>query len=237
MGRMGDTIRQSRVKYGMTEKQLAKKTGLAESFVKDVEAGRKIPSDDQARRMLKAMGITEMVGTEIDSANEPEVRLRPRPRPYIIPAESDKPAPTAKEAEAQMASNDAWLDALGGVVKRVPVIDENGLVIDHMLFPVTGGRIEGGQPDKVLLYRCPDEELRGFRVHAGDVLLVIPDKTPMDDAFMLINTDGKRKIRKVKKLDSSKLVLQSYDREIKLETKLWAEVTFLGRCVKLVRTL
>ena len=69
------------------------------------------------------------------------------------------------------------------------------------------------------------------------MLLVIPDKTPVDDSFMLINFNGKRRLRKVKKLEGSKLVLQSYDREIKLETKLWAEVQFLGRCVKLIRTL
>lgn len=48
---MGDTIRAQRVKYGMTEKQLAKKTGCAESFIKDVESGRRIPSDDVARRL------------------------------------------------------------------------------------------------------------------------------------------------------------------------------------------
>ena len=237
MGRMGDTIRQNRLKYHMTEKQLAKKVGLAESFVKDVEAGKKIPSDDQARRMLKAMGVNDVVGTEIDTANEPEVRLRPRPRPYIIPVEPDEPAPTPTEMEAQRESNDAWLDALGGVVKRVPVVDEHGLAVDHMLFPVTGGKIEGGQPDKVLLFRCPNEEMGGFKVHAGDVLLVIPDKTPVDDAFMLISSGGVRKIRKVKKLEGSKLILQSYDRELRIETKLWAEVQFLGRCVKLIRQL
>ena len=93
MSRMGDTIRASRVKYGLSEKQLAKKTGLAESFIKDVEAGKRIPSDDQAKRMLKACGVTQSVGTEIDTANEPEVRLRPKPRPYIIPVPEDEPEP------------------------------------------------------------------------------------------------------------------------------------------------
>ena len=237
MGRMGDTIQKNRIKYGMTEKQLAKKTGLAESVIKDFEAGRRIPSDDQARRILKAMGVTDVVGTEIDVANEPEVNARPKPRPYIIPVEPDLPAPSPKEMEAQAESNDAWLDALGGVVKRVPVIDEDGLVVDHMLFPVTGGKIEGGQSDKVLLFRCPDDGMRGFRIHAGDLLLTVPDKTPVDDAIMLISVDGKRRLRRVKKLEGSKLILQSYDRELRIETRLWAEVQFLGRCVKLIRTL
>ncbi len=237
MGRMGDTIQKSRLKYGMSEKQLAKKTGLAESFIKEVEAGRRIPSDDQARRMLKACGVTDTLGTEIDTANEPEVKLRPKPRPHIIPVEPDAPAPTPEQIKAQSESNDAWLDALGGVVKRVPVIDENGLAVDHMLFPIVGGRIEGGQPDKVLAFRCPDGALGGFRIHAGDILLVVPDKTPVDDAIMLISINGKRALRRVKKLEGSKLILQTYDRELKIETRLWGEVQFLGRAVKLIRAL
>ena len=233
MGRMGDTIRQNRIKYGMTEKQLAKKTGMAESVIKDFEAGRRIPSDDQARRILKACGINELISTEIETANEPEVKVKPRPRPYIIPAEPEKPAPTEKEFE----SNDAWLNALGGVVKRVPIIDEKGLVLDHMLFPVISGKIEGSQPDKVLLYRCAGSDMGGFGIRAGDLLLVVPDKTPVDDAIMLIDLGGYRALRRVKKLEGSKLILQSFDRELRIESKLWAEVKFLGRCVRLIRTL
>lgn len=234
---MGDTIRAARVKYGMTEKQLAKKCGMAENFVKEIESGRRIPSDDQAKRLLKAMGEVSMVSTELEAAAEPEVKLRPRPKPYIIPVPETEPEPAQKEKEAQQAANDAWLDALGGVVKRVPVMDEAGRVIDHVLFPVVGGKIEGGAPDKVAMFRCPDNSLSGFRIFAGDLLLVVPEKKPMDDAYMLVFAHGKRAVRKIKKLDGSKIMLQSYDREFASETVMWAEIQILGLCVKLQRTL
>ena len=237
MSRMGDTIRQNRTKYGLTEKQLAKKTGLAESFIKDVEQGKRIPSDDQAKRILKACGVTDSMSPELDTAAEPEVKLRPKPRPYIIPVPENEPAPTPAQREAQAESNDAWLDALGGVVKRVPVLDKKGLVIDHMLFPVTGGKIEGGAPDKVLLYRMEDDALSGFRIHAGDLLLVVPEKTPVDDALMLLAVKGQRVVRRIKKLEGSRLMLQSYDRELKIDSVLWGEIQVLGRCVKLIRSL
>lgn len=234
MSRIGDTIRANRLKYKLTEKQLAKKTGLAESFIKEVELGRRIPSEDQTRRMLKACGITDDFSTEIDTANEPETVLRPKPRPYILPVQED---PTPKQVEEVHASNDAWLDALGGVMKRVPVTDAAGLVIDHVLEPVTGGKIEGSAPDKVLYFRVQDESLAGFGLHAGDMLLTIPEKQPVDDSFMLFNLRGRRCARKVKKLDGSKLCLQSYDRELKLETLMWGEVQIIGRCVKMVRRI
>jgi hypothetical protein len=149
----------------------------------------------------------------------------------------NEPAPTPAQREAQAESNDAWLDALGGVVKRVPVLDKKGLVIDHMLFPVTGGKIEGGAPDKVLLYRMEDDTLSGFRIHAGDLLLVVPEKTPVDDALMLLAVKGQRVVRRVKKLEGSRLMLQSYDRELKIDSVLWGEIQVLGRCVKLIRSL
>ena len=237
MGRMGDTIRASRIKYGMTEKQLAKKTGVSEGFIKEVEAGKKIPSEDLAKRLLKAMGVTQDAGTELDAANEPEIKLRPRPRPYIIPVNEGEPEPTPQEKQAAQQTTDAWLDALGGVVKRVPVIDDDGLVIDHVLFPIVGGKIEGGAPDKVIMYRQGDNSLSGFRIHAGDLLLTVPEKTPVDDAFMLIHLRGKSFVRRIKKLEGSKLMLQAYDRELKIETLMWGEIQIIGRCVKLQRSL
>ncbi|MCR4620569.1 MAG: helix-turn-helix transcriptional regulator [Clostridiales bacterium] len=235
MSRMGDTIRSNRLKYKLTEKQLAKKTGLAESFIKEVESGRRIPSDDQVKRLLKACGVTESMSTEIDTFNAVEEKPRPRPRPYIIPVE--KPSSPEKVSEQDEESSAAWLDALGGVVKRVPILDENGLVIDHMLFPVVGGKIEGGTPDKVTLFRVPDGSLSGFQVRAGDLFLCVPEKTPVDDAFMLVHYGGKRLVRRIKKLDSSHLMLQSYDRELRIDSMLWGEIQLLARCVRLIRSL
>src|SRR5699024_2359688 len=119
----------------MTEKALAKKCGVAESFIKEVEAGRRIVSDDQAQRILKALGVKNPVSAELEVANEGEVKLRPKPRPYIIPVPQPEKKETPEETHAAGEAADAWLDALGGVVKRVPVIGEDNVVIDHVLTP------------------------------------------------------------------------------------------------------
>ena len=155
MTRLGETIKKARLGAKMTEKALAKKCGVAESFIKEVEAGRRIVSDDQAQRILKALGVKNPVSAELEVANEGEVKLRPKPRPYIIPVPQPEKKETPEETHAAGEAADAWLDALGGVVKRVPVIGEDNVVIDHVLTPVIGGKIEGGHPEKVLYYRCP----------------------------------------------------------------------------------
>ena len=233
MSRLGDTIRAARLKAKMTEKALGKKCGLAESYIKDVESGRKIVSDDQAQRILKVLGAQNPISTELEVAAEPPVKLRPRPRAYILPVE----AQNAPDAKAQAESNDAWLDALGGVVKRVPVMAPDGVVIDHVLTPIVSGKIEGGAPDKVLYYRCPDDMLRGFRVHAGDLLLVTPASKAEDGALMLVEYQGERMVRKLMKLDGGRIQMQAFDHEFSAVVGNIQTVKVLGRCVKLLRSL
>lgn len=243
MSRLGDTIKSARLGAKLSEKALAKKSGFAESFIKEIELGTRIVSDEQAQRILKVLGVTNPVSTELEVAAEPEVKLRPRPRPYVMPlAESEPPetilsarAVATTQAEAQ--ASDAWMDALSGVVKRVPVMGEDGLVIDHVLTPIVGSKIEGGAPDKVLFYRCPDDALRGYRVHAGDLLLTVPATSVEDDCIMLIQHKGRRVARKIAKQDGGKLLLQSYDREFLGERVERKDVVIIGKCVKLERRL
>ena len=83
MSRLGETIRAARLKKGLTPKALGKKCGVAESFINDVEMGTRIVSDDQAQRILKVLGVENPISTELEVAAEPEVELRPRPRPYV----------------------------------------------------------------------------------------------------------------------------------------------------------
>ncbi len=237
MSRLGETIRAARLKAGLTPKALGKKCGVAESFINEVEAGRKIVSDEQAQRILKVLGVKNPISTELEVAAEPAQALRPRPRPYVLPVQKSEKEPTREEQETTQASADAWLDALGGVVKRVPIVDAQGVVIDHRLLPVIGGKIEGGHPDKVIYYRQEDDSLRGFRIYAGDLLLTVPAAAPVDDAIMLLQLDGQRVARKVKKQDGGRLLLQSYNYEYEGKVVDLKTVLVLGRCVRLEKTL
>ena len=233
MSRLGDAIRNARIAKKWSEKQLGRKCGMAENVIREIESGRRIVSDDQAQRILKLLGAENPVSTELEVAQEPEVKLRPQPRAYVLPAKNVAP----EQQKASDAATDAWLDALGGVVKRVPVMDENGVVIDHVLTPITSGRIEGGAPDKVFYYRMGDDALRGFRIHAGDLLLTVPETRAADGAIMLIEYKGKRMPRKLMKMDGMRIQMQSFDREFEAVVAPAPDVRVLGRCVQLRRTL
>lgn len=235
MSRLGETIRAARLKANVSEKVLGKKSGMAERVIKEIELGTRIVSDEQAQRILKILGAENPISNELEVAAEPEPAPRPRPRAYIIPEPEAEYAAGAKTEPD--AATDAWLDALGGVVKRVPVMDERGVAIEHVLTPIVGGKIEGGAPDKVVYFRCPDDMLRGFRIHAGDLLLTIPASQPENDAIMLLVYKDARIARKVRRLDGGRILMQAFDREFLSVTAPLSEVLVMGKCVRLERRL
>ena len=214
----------------MTEKALGKKCGMAENVIKDIESGRRIVSDDQAQRILKILGREKPRFRGAGSGGGAGRAAAPPPAPL-------QAAHHPRPSRSPQGDNAAWLDALGGVVKRVPVTDEDSNVVDHVLVPVVGGKIEGGAPDKVFYFRCPDDALRGYRIFAGDLLLCVPAQKVEDGAISLFLLNGRRVARKANKLDGNRVHLQSYDREFTSQTLPAAEARVLARCVKLERRL
>ena len=64
MSRLGDLIRTERIRQKLTPKQVAKRCGVSESYLLAVEAGTRIIADDQARRILKSMGLKQQTEAE-----------------------------------------------------------------------------------------------------------------------------------------------------------------------------
>ena len=245
MSRLGDLIRTERIRAKMTPKQVAKKCGVAESYIVAVEKGTKIIADDQARRILKSIGLREQTEADFsldDIAATVDLASVASPVAKTVAA---RPAPKPAEPEAvQVASTEekgitgsVWLDALTSVLKHVPVMNAVMKPVDHRLLPITSGKIEGANPDKVFYFLAPDDSMRGFRIHQGDLALIVPAHSPIDGAVMLVEYNNHRYLRKVKKLQDFTVILQSFDREYDAVTAQINECSFIGRAVKLEVTL
>ena len=237
MSRLGDLIRLERTRQGLTHKQVARKCGVSDKYLMEVEAGTRIIQDDQARRILKSMGLQQQ--TEADFTLEDiaaTVDLQSAVPQLTKAVETKKPL---KEKENVVAESDPgvsgsiWLDALSGVLKHVPIYNAVMKEVGHRLLPITNGKIEGASPDKVFYFMAPDNELRGFRVQRGDLLLVVPAQAAVDGALMLIQTPQGRVLRKVKKVNDYQAMLQKYNESCESEIKNYNEITFVGRCVRL----
>ena len=236
MSRLGDLIRTERIRQKMTPKQVAKKCGVSESYLMAVEAGTRIIADDQARRILKAIGLKQQNEVEFTLDDIAATVDLAQVQPKL--AEALKKKPEHKEAEKVASSAEesvagsVWLDALQSVLKRVPVMNAVMKPVSYKLVPVENGRIEGANPDKVFFYLAPDDSMRGFRIHRGDIVLTVPANSPVDGAVMLLNYNEHRYLRKIKVLDDRTVMLQHYDREYEAETVPISEIGFLSRCVQ-----
>lgn len=236
MSRLGDLLRTERLRRKMTLKQVARLGGVSEGYLKDVEEGKRIIADDQARRILKKIGLKEHneEGFTLDdiAATVDLQASAVKPAPAPVKQEKAKPESEKVYESNTTVTGGIWLDALTSVLKRVPVYNAVMKEVDHRLLPILDGRIEGAAPDKVFYLEAPDDSMRGFRILREDICLIVPSTSPIDGAIMLVEYNQHRCLRKIKKLDAMNILLQSYDREYAAETCALPDVNFIGRAVK-----
>ena len=235
MSRLGDLILLERSRQKLTRKQVARKCGVSESYLKDVEEGRRIIQDDQARRILKTLGTSQRNEAEFSldeiAATVDLSTLAPKP---VAPAPQPKPA-EPKPAVRQQTSEEQsgiWLDALSSVLKPVPVMNAGWIQVSRRMVPIQDGKIEGAKPDKVVYFLAPDDSMRAMRIEKGDLVLVVPQTLPVDGAIMLVEYGAHRCLRRIKLLGNSNILLQSGDRELGAESVHISDVKLVGKAVR-----
>ena len=238
MSRLGDLIHLERTRRGLSIKKVAKLCAVSESYLSDVEQGKRIIGDDQARRMLKRMGLEHQTETDF-SLDDIAAAIDLHTAAPALKTSDDANQKEPRLAASLPADNEhggVWLSALQSVLREVPVYNAAWNIVDHRTLAAAQGRIEGGPADKALYFLSPDNSMRGFRILQGDLLLTVPAESPIDGAVMLLNHRGHYMIRKIK-LSGDKLMLLSYDHELDALPASLSAITFIGRCVRLEASL
>ena len=233
MSRLGDLIKLERTRRGLVFKDVAKKSGVSVSYLMEVEAGTRIIRDDQARRILKTMGMENPEESDFsldDIASTVDLQSA---MPKIAKAAQKKSAGISGEAADVNITGSIWLDALSGVLQHVPIYNAVMKEVGSRLMPVKEGKVEGAPKDKVYYYKAPDDDMRGFRVHQGDLVLVVPASTAEDNAMMLIQTLQGKMLRMMKLLPRYQVMLQKYDQAFESEIVNLADLQVVGRCIRL----
>lgn len=214
MSRVGENIKQAREKSGMTVKALAKKLGVAEKYINEVEMGRKVVPEsfiDRAAKVLNTdLNDISMVVTD-EALMEEKKTLRDLPKKKI-------------------ESSEVWTDAFASVLKSVPIYDyslSNKKGSKEM--PVHSNKIEDYPQDKVFYLEIEDDEMNGFRILKGDLAFAHIVKEVSNNGFFLIDYKGKRKIRQVKVLGNSKVLLVSNAGSLLTETMEVKELNIIAK--------
>ena len=237
MSRLGDLLLLERTRQKLSRKQVARMCGISEGYLMDVEEGRRIIQDDQARRILRKIGVRKeqeahFTLDEIAAAVDLETISPPRRE------EPEAPAQSRAEAHKESGENKGgdpsgvWLDALSSVLKAVPVMNAGWIQVGRRMVPIQDGKIEGAKPDKVCYFLVPDHSMHGMRIEKDDLVLIVPQSLPVDGAIMLVETGAHRCLRKIRLLGNSQVLLQSGDREMQADAVHVSDVRFVGRAVR-----
>lgn len=216
MSRIGDKIRNARLKAKMSEKQLGKKIGTNEKFVKDVEAGRKIINDRVMDRISKVLGADL---NDVTNSFEEEV------------IKEEKQNKVEKKQLKKV--NEVWDDAFGSVLKTVPIYgyDLNKSIGKRQL-PVVSNKIEGFGKDKVLFLKIADDDMIGSRIAKGDIAFCHITNEMINNGIYLIERNDERVLRQIKKLDSQKILLISNGGRLNTETVTAKDIKILVKLHK-----
>ena len=240
MSRLGDLLMLERTRQKLTRKQVARMCGISENYLKDVEEGRRIIQDDQARRILNKLGTSQRNEAEFSldeiAATVDLGTLAPQ-KPAPQPEKKPEPQPEPKKPVSAEEQSGIWLDALSSVLRPVPVMNAGWIQVSRRMVPILDGKIEGAKPDRVVYFLAPDDSMRAMRIEKGDLVLVVPQNLPDDGAIMLVEYGAHRCLRKVKLLGNSNILLQSGDRELAAESVHISDIKIVGRAVRVEITL
>ena len=240
MSRLGDLLMLERTRQKLTRKQVARMCGISESYLKDVEEGRRIIQDDQARRILNKLGTSQRNEAEFSldeiAATVDLGTLAPQ-KPSPQPEKKPEPRPEPARPVSAEEQSGIWLDALSSVLRPVPVMNAGWIQVSRRMVPIQDGKIEGAKPERVVYFLAPDDSMRAMRIEKGDLVLIVPQNLPEDGAIMLVEYGAHRCLRRVKLLGNSNILLQSGDRELGAESVHISDIKIVGRAVRVEITL
>lgn len=216
MSRMGTEISRLRQEIGMSQKQLAKQIGASESYIIEIENGKRVVSDDIARKISKALR------KEINKVDIFEEEII-----------NTKPAPENVARIVQKPVQQVWNDALAGILMNVPVYEYK---LEKVLFtrplPIISNKVEGYAKDKVIYLVIDNNEMSGFRLLKGDMAFGHLTTDFEKDGIYILKHKGSQFIRQLKKLDGEKLLMLHNDGRLSTETILKKEVEILAKLTR-----
>lgn len=210
MSRVGEKIKEARLKSGLTQKALAKKLGVSDKFINEVESGRRVVQEsfiDRAAKILKAdLNDISMVITD-------EALMEER--------KAEKVKNIEKKSTPRMIgeTSEVWTEAFSSVLKKVSIYDYSmAIELGSKELPNYSNKVEGYPADKVFYIKVQDNEMSGFRIMKDDLAFAHLVKEANVGGIYLVEYKGKRIIRQIKSLGNQRVLLISNAGSVMTET-------------------
>lgn len=224
MARVGEELKKSRLESNMSMKQVAKKLGVSESFVNEVEQGRRIVNEDLIKRFSKV--FNKKVGTMGLGSLEESVQSESFERTKEIIKKEVYVAP-------KTPVNELWNQAFGENIKNVPIFGyDMKNPLGHQSQVVEKKKIDGYPMDRVVMLKVENDDLKGYRIQKGDLVSGVEAKEIQGTQMMLLSYKGKNLLRKIRNLNNGNVELLTFNETQRSEIVPLKEVTILLKLYK-----
>ncbi|GAU77264.1 helix-turn-helix transcriptional regulator [Fusibacter sp. 3D3] len=201
MNRLAEKIKNARIAAKLTEKELAQKSGVALSYLLQVESGKKVINEKIADQILSSLGEKiEFIDPDLEVKSEP----------VKSPLETKKIVNTQEQSKGKIhiTPTGQWQDALSGIVKRVPIYDlVRWETIGYKEHPVIDNKVEGYNGEKLLYVKVTNNQVSGLRIKMNDLVFVLEAHEVNKNGIYLLEYQNKRIIRQVMKINNREFSL------------------------------
>jgi len=215
---LGKSIEKARLQKNMSRKALAKKIGMSERNILEIETGSKIVNSALLTRISKILGA-DIVDNQFGLVQETEIFSETKD--------------TYKHSKKVESTSHNVISAFGNLIYSINVYDYSLLqVFDHISLPLENGKIEGHQKEKIAFIKITNQEMSGFRLCQDDTLLIYKNSQIKDDKISLIRYKNEYILRKIKKLTNDSILLIHHDGTLKSRKVSINEIEILGHAIK-----
>ena len=212
MSIIGTNIKKLRMKQNLSAKQLAKKCGISESALLEIEDGKKVPTTQLTKNITKALGVNidaiepSYFADYFDEQQEPK---------ETAPAREQRAVP-ARQADTRQNTSNALSDALSKAVRKIPVLSKitagksipfDGDIIDNKFEPVFQNKGNNVAGEDFVYYLVQDNSMQGARIMKNDLALVFLTDSIRDKDIVLFSHKNNTYIRRYKAVSDNLVVL------------------------------
>ncbi len=222
MNRVAVKIKEARIKSKMTEKQLAKKCGLTENYIMQIESGKKVINEKAAENILNILGekiefVCQQAMVEEKSPITKEAKREDKNKEVFQPIQ-----PTEQ-----------WADALANIIRKFPIYEVNtNKIVSYKELPILNKKIEGYNWEKILFIQSPNNEMESLRIKKDDIITIYKTNEIHNNSIYLFEMNEKKMIRQLRKESNNKVSISTGTKGTDPIITELNKVKLIGKCVK-----
>lgn len=238
MSVVGTNIKNARVKKNMSLKEVAKKCGVSELFLSDIESGKRVPNTQIISSISKVLGI------QID-AIEPSYfsdyfSSEPQETKHTEPVKQERHVVYKTEERNQPADN-TLSDAFSKAVRKIPVLNKitSGKkapyemdIVDSKFEPVFQTKGNNVAGEDFIYFVIPDNSMSAARIMKNDLALVFLTDSYFDKDILLVVYNNRTYIRRCKNIEDKRVLLYPENPEYDVLVLEKKDIQVIGKLVR-----